>query len=263
MIAITPPRKKLPLDELARTESGETAYFIDPTVLKPSDESAGRDAVSSSKEEWLPVIKQPHRLTAFIAGNPGAGKSYLATDLIELLPKDSEVLLFTALEENDGNFDRLKNKIWKIKMDPEVLGRLSLSIIRSRCKKPVLLFDDVDKIRDKTVEKLVFALMEDALANGRGHKKHDGEGDIHVICTSHALNDYRKTKYTLENSDYVCIFPQSTTFMQMRRMFDKLGLSKELCDTVIKLGRVDNIRRVIIKKVAPMYMIAGENITLI
>ena len=52
-------------------------------------------AESPSGARWFPVMDG--RLTAFIAGNPGAGKSYLAKELINLLPPSSEILLFTAL----------------------------------------------------------------------------------------------------------------------------------------------------------------------
>jgi hypothetical protein len=242
---------------LADTELGETAYYFPARGGYPGQ----REAVSQGGFEWYPAIT--NRLTAFIPGNPGAGKSYLANELIHLLPEDSDVLLFTALEEEDGNFKDLKGRLYKIRMEPENLSRLTLSVIRERCHNPVLLFDDVDKIRDKEVEKLTFKIMEDALANGRGHRKHDGNGDIHVIVTSHSLNDYKKTKYTLENSDYIAVFPQSTTYAQMKRLFEKIGLTKEQCDEVMDLGRNGEVRRVIIKKVAPMYIITGNVISLL
>lgn len=261
MIFITPPKKKLPFEQLAVSAAGEHAYYGDPSYM-PYTGDQGHSAVSPSGAEWYPDLTTG-RLTAFIPGNPGAGKSYLANELISLLPPDSDVLLFTALEEEDGNFDELKGRLYKIRMRPELLRLLTLKKIREIANKPVLLFDDIDKIRDKEVEKLTFALLEDALANGRGHKRHDGEGDVSVIVTSHSLNDYRKTKYTLENSDYVAVFPQSTTYAQMRRLFEKIGLTKEMCDEVVEMGKRGGVRRVIIKKVAPMYIIIGNTITLL
>ena len=261
MIAITPPKRELPFKPLASTEYGEKAYYIDPSFPISSQGEDGGTSFSGS--EWYPNICEWGRLTAFIPGNPGAGKSYLANELINMLPPDSEVLLFTALEEEDGNFTGLKNRLYKIRMEPENLQRLTLTEIRKRCKNPILLFDDIDKIRDKQVEKLTFSILEDALANGRGHKKHDGEGDIHVIVTSHSLNDYRKTKYTLENSDYIAVFPQSTTYAQLKRLFEKIGLDKEMCDDIFKIGKHGGVRRVIIRKIAPMYIIAGSHIKLI
>ena len=261
MIAVTDGRKRFPSTVLAYTPYREIAYYIEPD--SSLDSCFSREAWSPSGAEWYPEILENGRLTAFIAGNPGAGKSYLAKQLIQLLPEDYDILLFTALEEDDGNFKEFKDRLWKIRMEPEVLKTITLSAIRARSKHPILLFDDIDKIRDKTVEKLTFAILEDALANGRGHKKHNGEGDIHTIVTSHALNDYRKTKYTLENSDYVGVFPASTTKCQYDRMFQKLGLPQELCDFTYEMGKNGECRSVLIKKTAPMYLIASPFITLI
>lgn len=264
MIVVTPKQKRLPLEEIACTAYGEHAYYADPSLIRDTGiGESSRSGYSISGEEWYPNILSFGRLTAFIPGNPGAGKSYLANELIELLPEDSDVLLFTALDEEDGNFSHLKGRLYKVRMDPDNLRRITLTSIRKASKRPILLFDDIDKIRDKEVEKLTYAILEDALANGRGHKKHDGEGDVHVIVTSHALNDYKKTKYTLENSDYVAIFPQSTTYAQMKRLFEKIGLPKDMCDEVMHLGKSGEVRRVIIRKVTPMYIIAGDNITLL
>lgn len=281
---------------IATTEAGDVAYYRGVTTQRDKryivddeddeDDEDDDDEIKIprrkrvKKDSSLEVIEKPissltgakwrpnfnDRLTMFIAGAPGAGKSYLAKEMINLLPNNLDILLFTALEENDGNFDSLgKERLYKIKMTPEVLSKISLKEIRERIKSPqaILLFDDVDKIRNPKVQAGVFAIMNDALANGRGHEKHDGKGDIHVICTSHSANDYQKTKYTFENSNYVALFPGSTPPLQMYRMFDKLGLDKELCKKMINLGRTRGLRSIIVHKVVPMYMIYGNKIQLI
>ena len=286
---------------IAKTEAGDVAYYVIPKICKVKSFSLDSDndddadlsddddddeidlpslkrkkrtsfmetslykpETSLTGANWVPVFKD--RMTMFIAGTPGAGKSYLARQMIDQMPKSFDILLFTALEENDGNFDSLgKDRLFKIKMIPEVLSNITLSAIRERTKAPqtILLFDDVDKIRDPKVQNLTFAIMNDALANGRGHEKHDGKGDIHVICTSHSANDYVKTKYTFENSNYVALFPGTTPPLQMYRMFDKLGLEKKICSKMIKLARQQTIRSIIIHKVVPMYMIFGPYIMLL
>lgn len=279
--------KELPI---ADTATGDEAYYT--TKMKARGKIRRRDEYETSDDEdeesdeemvpfsigemhdkpresltgadWRPRFND--RMTMFIAGTPGAGKSYLAKQMIKLLPPNIPILLFTALEEKDGNFDELgKERLFKIKMTPENLTKINLKEIRERSKTPqtILLFDDVDKIRDPKVQNATFALMNDALANGRGHEKHDGKGDLHVICTSHSANDYQKTKYTFENSNYVALFPGATPPLQMYRMFDKLGLEKELCQKLIALARMQQIRSVIIHKTVPMYIIFGNKIMLI
>lgn len=271
---------------LATSNAGDLAFYLDhihhsnprryketDTDSSDSDDDEETDIFGISQNhpvqsitgaDWLPNFTD--RMTMFIAGTPGAGKSYLAKQMINTLPKDFDILLFTALEESDGNFTDLgKDRLFKIKMTPENLSTITLAKIREKTKgkQVILLFDDVDKIRDKKVQELTFAIMNDALANGRGHEKHDGNGDIHVICTSHSLNDYQKTKYTFENSNYVALFPGTTPPLQMYRMFDKLGLEKELAQQMMKLARQQKIRSVIIHKVVPMYMIFGNRIMLL
>lgn len=265
---------------IADTAAGDVAYYVtkkpSQTIFHDDEDEIDDDyfmetgypqdcpAPSITGADWRPCFND--RMTIFIAGTPGAGKSYLAKEMINLLPTNIEILLFTALEEKDGNFDELgTERLYKIKMTPEVLGKITLAEIRKRAKgtQTVLLFDDVDKIRDSKVQNLTFALMNDALANGRGHEKHDGNGDLHVICTSHSANDYQKTKYTFENSNYVALFPGTTPPLQMYRMFDKMGLDKELCMEMIKLARAQKIRSIIIHKVVPMYMIFGNKIMLL
>ncbi len=269
---------------IADTEAGDEAYYITSLnggrSMDDSDDDDDDDddemsdvsldfthekpLCSFTGTDWRPCFND--RMTMFIAGTPGAGKSYLAKQMIKLLPPTIPILLFTALTEPDGNFSELgKDRIFKIKMTPENLSKINLAEIRGRSKTPqtILLFDDVDKIRDPKVQNATFALMNDALANGRGHEKHDGNGDLHVICTSHSANDYQKTKYTFENSNYVALFPGTTPPLQMTRMFDKLGLEKELCMKMIKLARHQKIRSIIIHKVVPMYMIFGDRIMLL
>ena len=46
-------------------------------------------------------------------------------------------------------------------------------------------------------------------------------------------------------------------------LFDKLGLEKELCMKMMKLGRAQKIRSIIVHKVVPMYMIFGDKIMLL
>lgn len=251
-------------------DDDESESFLNPYSLNISGQSSLTDMMHGYPEKsftgapWNPVFND--RMTMFIAGTPGAGKSYLAKQMIRLLPSNLPILLFTALEEKDGNFSDLgSERLFKIKMTPEVLSKISLAEIRGRSKtnQSILLFDDIDKIKDSKVYKAMAAIMNDALANGRGHEKHDGKGDIHVICTSHAANDYLKTKFMFENSNYVALFPGTTPALQMYRMFDKLGLEKELCQKMIVLARQQRIRSIIIHKVVPMYMIFGNQIMLL
>ena len=122
---------------IADTPPGDLAYYIsslptgkgkimsDDTDSEDDDDADFDDLdfahqkayTSFTGSDWRPVFND--RLTMFIAGTPGAGKSYLAKQMINLLPTNIPILLFTALEESDGNFADLgKDRLFKIKMKP-------------------------------------------------------------------------------------------------------------------------------------------------
>lgn len=266
---------------IARTlEGGDVALFIpytqstygdidsegeDDDEMTDDDDMSGRVVKSISGQPWVPIFND--RLTMFIGGIPGAGKSYLAKQMIGLLPDDLDILLFTALEEKDGNFEELDKakRLTKIKMSPEVLSSINLTEIRKRTKanQVVLIFDDIDQMADAKIASMTLHIMNDALANGRGHEKHDGKGDVHVICTTHTVNNYIKTKYMFENSNYIALFPTSTPVKQMETMFEKIGLDKVLCRRIIRVCRRKSIRSIIIHKTVPMYLIFGDKIMLL
>ena len=118
------------------SEDDEDDFFSDekPSMSLTSF-AHSKPQASLTGTDWRPVFND--RMTMFIAGAPGAGKSYLAKQMINLLPPTYDILLFTALEEKDGNFEDLgKERLYKIKMTPETLSKITLAEIRSRAKSP-------------------------------------------------------------------------------------------------------------------------------
>lgn len=251
-------------DPIAASDSGEIVSYC--SRRRPIGEGSPSLATSDCLfpiELYSDCAPNVDRLTIFLPGNPGAGKSYFASQLIQRFPESYQILLFTSLEEEDSNFDSFRRRINKVRMEPDVLARINVRSLRERIPRGtdlITVFDDVDKISDKKLSKQVFSILEDLLANGRVHDKRRGcGGNIHVIATTHSLNDWLKTKYLTENCNYVALFPQSTTRMQLERLLSKLGLGKDMCDMLKDTGE----RVVLIHKTAPMFIIAGTSILLI
>lgn len=270
MIVARPPNKRLKLPRLASTPYREIAYHVPYTEELYGGAAIDEDplVVSPSGENWMPLFLENGRVTVFISGNPRCGKSYFAREIIDSLPEDAHIILFTALEEEDGHFKEWKKegRLTKITVKTEnlkPLEELTLTKIRSYADFPILLFDDVDTIKDEKLKRALFKLMNDVLANGRGHTKHDGTGDVHVICTSHSPNNYVQTKYTTENSEYIAIPPCGTTWKQYKTMMDKLGVPEDLQKLSFQEGKKGKFRFTIIKQTTPMYMIFGDTITLL
>lgn len=186
-----------------------------------------RDGTRITKDELetMGIIPVDHaipiygeRLSYFIAGPPGCGKSTTAAEIISLFPR-MPVYLFTDLSEDDRAFQGLP--IRKMKLELSLLKELTPELLLSKGSCWVI-FDDIDKIRDKNINKALIDLMDNIIANGRNH----GKGQINVIATSHSLTDYRKTKYTIENSEYWVIFPNKTIRSQLLTLLKKMSLEK-------------------------------------
>lgn len=217
------------------------AVSLDGDVISKAELEDERMVYGSN---LIPIYGE--RLSYFIAGPPGCGKSTTAAQILSLFP-NLPIYLFTDLEEEDRAFKGLPIK--KMKMEADLVAELKPSMFceDSDCW---VVFDDVDKIRDPKVSKVVLALMDNIIANGRSHGKHA----IHVIVTSHSLADYRKTKYMIENCGYWVIFPSKTINSQLKRLLSKLDLH----DLDIK-----SFDRVFIHQSSPFFIVTPFFISLL
>ena len=208
-------------------------FFVDP------DELVNRDNNKSGP-----------RHTVFIAGCPGCGKTTATQDyILQYLPKDTIVYLFSA-QNAERSLNLPGHTIRKMKLDPDILSRINKEVIRADAKghNIVCVFDDIDAFTGKTY-KAIQTLMEDLLANGRSHS--NKEQHIHMIITSHALNDYHRTKRTLENCEYIVVFPSHTKSRQLELLLTKCGMGKEEIELVKSLPS----RRVLYKTHYPQQLI--------
>ena len=200
--------------------------------------------------EIIPYIK--NRISFFIAGPPGCGKTTFISKMMKHIGL-KHAYLFTSLMEKDDLFSGIKIK--RVRMEKDVLETITLDTLRSdsiNTDEITLIFDDIDKIRDKTIKKLTDNILSDALANGRAHSKQNK--DINIFVTSHALNDYFNTKYTFENCEYVCIFPSCTPFAQVERIVKKVGIDK----TQLEKINLIKPKTLIIHKFTPLYLICDN-----
>ena len=255
MIRVSPYPIPLPgTKPIACTEYNEQALYDDRLPFNTSPVS------SYSGAEWLPIPNG--RFSLYVAGVPNAGKSYFTAQILKLFPKNYEVLLFSALDEKDSNFDDIPQKIWKINIFSEKFNELNLATIKKLVKNPICVFDDYDDIPDPKVAKSVLGLLNEILLKGRAHEK--GSSDVHIIITSHFLNNSLKTKGPIENCDFLCVFPLSTLQSQMELLLcTKVGISKKDLLELISFCKNNKIRKIIVKKTAPQFIITQNLIRLL
>lgn len=216
-------------------------------------------------EHMEPFYNPDERVTMFIAGAQNCGKSYFIgqflNDYREMHPR-RPVYLLTGLTEKDKSLG--EHRIRAIKMDEGTVGNLSLEKLRVDDKTGkrvgcLLIFDDVDRLRDKGLMKKVYDLLNDALCNGRDHSTQEAYADIDVIVTNHEINDYVRTKSILTECNYVVLFPYYSLRKQIDMVMDKIGISEEHKEKIRKYKG----RAVVIHKVAPLYCVMKKEFFLL
>lgn len=217
-------------------------------------------------EHIEPFYNPKERITMFIGGTQGCGKSYFVSQFLKdykLAHPQRPIYLLTGLNEKDAHFEG--HNIRKVTMDSEIIKGITLDRLRYSDKKLkkktgcLLIFDDTDRLRDPILKRYVYGLMQDALCNGRDHETQKAFADIDVVVTNHEINDYLNTKYILTESTYVVLFPFFTTGDQIERVVRKLTTNKETINRIVNYRG----RAVIIHKVAPLYCITNNEIFLL
>lgn len=250
-------------EEVSESEESESDSELETKRIK-LDEFI--EYKCNEDEHIEPFYNPKERITMFIGGTQGCGKSYFVSQFLKdykMAHPQRPIYLITGLDEKDAHFEG--HDIRRVTMDADVIKGISLDRLRYEDKKKkkktgcLLIFDDTDRIRDPRLKKHVYGLMQDALCNGRDHDTQKALADIDVVVTNHEINDYLNTKYILTESNYVVIFPYFTTGDQVERILKKVTTNKDTIERIIGYKG----RAVIIRKVAPVYCITNNEIYLL
>lgn len=218
-------------------------------LLKKSKESyqnKKNKEIKIDDGEILPIPNVFTRECGYIGAPSGSGKStYVrnyAKQYNKLFPKN-KVFLFSKVK-NDESLNGIKNLV-KIKLDDDLIDD---PIEVEELANSLVIFDDIDTLRDKEVKKSLKELQDDLLETGR----HD---NVHVLVTTHQLSNYRETKTVLNEAHFITVFPSSGSSHQIRYVLKNyVGLDNKDINKISKL----NSRWVTVYKHHPQ-VIAYEN----
>ena len=176
--------------------------------------------------ELLPNPDPKKREVWYIAGQSGSGKSYIAKSLANYYKKlfpEREVYLISKLKE-DATLDALK-----------FLKRLNIQSFiddypdLEEFKDCMCVFDDYDTLTGDA-EKVVLKLVDDIAIMGR-------HTNTTMLCLSHYLTNYKKTRLILTEATHLVVYPQSTSYHAMRYLLkNQVGLDEEDLKRYRKFG---------------------------
>lgn len=209
-------------------------------VITILDEAQGKE-YHTYDGQLVPVPNTKiERECLYIAGPSGSGKSTYVNNFVKeykrQYPKRDVYILSRV--ENDATLEA-NDDIIHVTMDEDLVDD---PIQNEDLAKSAVIFDDIDTLQDKDILKCVTHLRDDLLETGRHNK-------VTMLCTSHLLMDYKKTRTLLNEATSVTFFPRSGSTYHIQRFLKVYcGFTPAQIERALSLPS----RWVTVTKVAPM-----------
>jgi hypothetical protein len=195
---------------------------------------------------------EPKRECIYIGAPSGAGKSTYVADYAKeyhkLFPKN-KIYMFSRVSK-DPSIDK-KIKVKRILINDNIIDD---PIEPSELKNSLVIFDDIDTLKEKNLKDAVIDLRKDLLETGR----HE---DVYVASTNHQLTNYSKTRDLLSESRAVTFFPQSGDTHHIEHFLRTYANIKKTEDVNKYIGLPS--RWVTIYKSYPMYILHEQGVILL
>lgn len=152
-----------------------------------------------------------------VFGQSGSGKSTWISNYLKVykrkFPKNKIYVLSPILD--DPAFAPLKPEY--VKIDGSIVED-PLDV--SEFKNSILVFDDIESIKNKDENQAIQHFRDSVLETGRHH-------NVEAICVSHVLLNGNSTKKMLNESNYIVVFPNSN-FNAIKNFCSRyIGMSRD------------------------------------
>lgn len=210
----------IPPEHLQLDVPGAMDYYAE--MVGRGDESAETHIKlpAGSMFRLIPTKDPKKREVWYIAGASGSGKSHIARGLAEEYMKqfpDRDVYLVSKLEEDD-TLDNIKGRKLT-RLNPKKLVESPLKDL-TRLENSMVIFDDYDTFTGKEM-KVIQQLIDDIAIMGR-------HNNITMLCLTHYLTNYSKTRLLLTEATHIVVYPLSTGAHALNYLLKTyLGLEKE------------------------------------
>lgn len=239
--------KNLPVSSL--TAESDAVKSVYEKMLKDSASDKMIELDDEGIFELLPSCDPSRREVWYIAGQSGSGKSWIAKNLAyyynKLFPERG-VYLVSKLNE-DATLDALKF-LKRINIQSFVDDYPDLD----EFKDCMVIFDDYDTLTGDA-EKVITKIVDDLAIMGR-------HTNTTMLCLSHYLTNYKKTRLLLNEATHIVVYPLSTSYHALRYLLKNyVGVDEEDLKRQRKMGS----RWLCYSKGFPQYMVAQKNAELL
>ena len=228
--------------------------------------------------ELMMPYNEERGLRMYISGPPRCGKSHLIGQLlreyIRHYPK-REIFLFSQIDADRAIDSVIEEMSITLKWDSDLFTRVDIhkfmdsdsvdiDYFRGRDTKSgsrtgsLCIFDDIDKIPDKEIQKKIDELKDAIQATGRDHEYRGG--DIDIIVSNHSSLGYKRTQELLNQATYIVVFPKGTSDHHLNTVCQKYcGLSKDQVEKILS----SESRYVIIHREMPLFVLEEKRVWLV
>jgi len=235
---------------LAKIDGGKFNNKIVSITDKESDEvSKNFSNIHIPDDGKFQQIPDPEieRQIIYVFGPSGSGKSYYSKQYIKewkKQKKSDKVYLFSSLED-DKSLDDIKPK--RINIDKKLVND---PIDTEMFKNSMVIFDDIDVIRDKEIKEAVYDILNSILEIGRHF-------NIDCILTNHLPSNGKDTRRILNECHSITYFPHSGAGRQQKYFLENYaGLDIKEMKKIKKM----NTRWATIFKTYPMCVMTEKDL---
>lgn len=215
----------------------------------PSNDESRVDNITFTGSTFK-LVPHGERLTMFIVGESGLGKSYYAAQIAKSYkkryPKNPVVLI--SPKKYDKPLDELNVHRISITEENFLDPDTRISLPDGELDNTLIIFDDIEGIADKKLMQAVDKLKDDCLILGRSSK-------TSVIYISHLATAGHQTKRALYETAYFVFSPRSRLRYQIMNVLKNyMGLTK---DQIKKIFNTP-CRMLLVSKDFPSYVMGSD-----
>lgn len=169
-------------------------------------------------------LKEKERMTLFIAGQSGAGKSWYTMEYAKkyhnMFPNNHIYLISNLAHDETLDSYKVIQRLTGA-MKPEFLNECLDLDLKSEFGNSFVIFDDVDNIVNKKVKDKIYGLLNKMLMIGRHY-------NISVAYVGHTIYGNHELKCILNESMTITFFPRYLNYKKLKYLLEEyFGLSKE------------------------------------
>lgn len=228
-------------DNKNKKNKKETIFLYLNTIKEKGEKTIiNLNENKDTKFECLPNKDIVERI--YVSGPSGCGKSYFVgkwcKNAKKMLKPKPEIYIISSINDDDA-LDVLDPI--RVDLDDDLYEN---PINEEEIEDSVIIFDDIDTMKDKKMRRMLQTFRDFLLEQGRHF-------NIRVIMTSHLMFNYKETRISLNEATAIVFYPRAVSHYHLENFLKMQGFKKTSIDDILLL----NTRWIALYTTYPKYLI--------